>query len=66
MIQKENKPVITKASNGNIFSILAAASAALKANKLNLYVPKMRDRVRKSDSYAEALSIIQEYVEFEI
>lgn len=69
---KEQAPVSKRpkmklaGQDGNIFSILGRASRLLRENGQQKQVTEMTDRVYRSTSYPEALSIISEYVETEI
>ena len=49
--------------NGNIFNLMAIASRTLEQNNMREKAKEMRDRITSSNSYDEALFIIQEYVE---
>lgn len=49
--------------DGNIFNLLGIVSKALKRNNQEDKVEEMCDRVYNSNSYQEALSIIQDYVD---
>jgi len=62
---KASKPVVKLPIDGNIFGILGACTRALKRAGKSADAEKLSDRVFKSDSYDEALSICQEYVTFE-
>ena len=48
--------------NGNIFNLMGIASRTLRENGMMEEAAEMRDRVRASGSYDEALCIIGEYV----
>ena len=50
-------------ANGNIFSLLAIASEALKNAGMNDKAKEMREHVFLSTSYEKALSIILDYVD---
>lgn len=52
--------------DGNIFAILGQASRLLKASGQDAQAKEMAERVYASQSYAEALHIISEYVETEL
>lgn len=58
--QKPDCPLIGK--DGNIFNLIGIASKTLRDNGLAEQAVQMRDRIRVSGSYDEALSIIGEYV----
>lgn len=60
------KPVVTGPVDGNVFSVMGAASRALKRAGLADRATEMSNRVRSSGSYDEALSIIMEYVDFDL
>lgn len=49
--------------NGNIFNLMGIASRTLEKNNMKEKAKEMRDRITSSNSYDEALSIIEEYVE---
>lgn len=49
--------------NGNIFNLMGIASRTLEENNMREKAKEMRDRITTSNSYDEALFIIQEYVE---
>ncbi len=48
--------------NGNVFNLLGIASRTLRQNGMAEEAVEMRDRIRASGSYGEALCIIGEYV----
>ena len=48
--------------DGNIFNLMGIASRALRQNGMAEQAVEMRDRIRASGSYDEALCIIGEYV----
>lgn len=58
--QKPDCPLIGK--DGNIFNLIGIASKTLRDNGLAEQAVQMRDRIRVSGSYDEALCIISEYV----
>lgn len=58
--QKPDCPLIGK--DGNIFNLIGIASKTLRDNGLAEQAVQMRDRIRVSGSYGEALCIIGEYV----
>lgn len=61
-----NKPTVyIIGEDANIFGVIALACQALRANGQIVQSSEMQDRVYKSGSYAKALSIISEYVDFE-
>lgn len=61
-----NKPVIKIATtNGNIFAVLGVAKRALTKNSQSDKIKEMFERVTDSENYWHALSIIEEYVDFE-
>lgn len=49
--------------DGNIFNLMGIASRTLKKNGMAEEAKEMCSRITSSESYAEALSIIDEYVE---
>ena len=49
--------------NGNIFNLMGIASRTLRNNNMKEEAKEMVIRIEESKSYAEALSIIGEYVE---
>lgn len=58
-----SKPVAKfSRQDGNVFGLIAIASRALKNNGQDKEAKEMTDRVYESASYAEALSIMGEYV----
>ena len=62
-VEKKHKPdcpLIGK--DGNIFNLIGIASKTLRDNGLAEQAVEMRDKVRASGSYDEALCIIGEYV----
>lgn len=69
MYEIQTKPKIyidLDSADGNIFVILAHAANAMKAYKIidaKEKTAEMREKVRKSDSYEEALEIIRGYVD---
>lgn len=48
--------------DGNIFNLIGIASRTLRQNGMAEQAVEMRDRIRASGSYDEALCIIGEYV----
>lgn len=59
--EKPKAPII--GADGNIFNVLGIATRALKRAGQYDEASEMSSRVTSSDSYPEALGIIQEYVE---
>ena len=51
--------------DGNIFNLMGIASKSLKKAGLKKEADEMIDRITKSKSYHEALTIIMDYVEVE-
>lgn len=51
--------------DGNIFNLMGIAARTLKAEGYENKAKEMINRVTKSKSYDEALSMIMEYVEVE-
>ena len=60
------KPIVTGYVDGNVFAVMGAASRALKRAGMTDKATEMTNRVKGSSSYDEALSILMEYVEFDI
>ena len=57
------KPVAKfSGQDGNVFGLIAITSRALKNNGQDKEAKEMTDRVFASSSYADALSIMGEYV----
>jgi len=52
--------------DGNIFAVLSSATKVLKQAGLQHQVQEMQERVFNSGSYNEALSIISDYVDWEL
>ena len=61
MPEKPKCPLIGQ--NGNIFNLMGIASKTLKRNGMSNDAKEMCDRITSSESYVEALSIIDEYVD---
>ena len=65
-MSNENNPVKPDCpligENGNIFNLVGIAARTLKMNGLYEQATEMSEKVFKSGSYEEALSIIGEYV----
>lgn len=61
MSKKPKCPLIGQ--NGNIFNLMGIASKTLKRNGMVDEAKEMCKRITSSESYVEALSIIDEYVE---
>ena len=61
-----DKPIVKGPVDGNIFAILGAASKALKHIDQHNKVNEMFRRATSTHSYDEALSVIMEYVEFNL
>lgn len=49
--------------DGNIFNLMAIASNALKEAHMEDKADEMVKRIKKSNSYMEALGIISEYID---
>ena len=49
--------------NGNIYNLVGIAIKALRRNGMPTEAKNMQDKVLKSGSYEEALTIIHEYVD---
>ncbi len=63
MDNKRNKPDCPLiGQDGNVFNIIGIASRTLKENGMSEEANEMSSRVFASGNYAEALSIIGEYV----
>lgn len=61
-----DKPVCKlTGKDGNIFNLIGIASDVLKQNDMEEQAKEMQQRIFKSHSYEEALSIICEYVDVE-
>jgi hypothetical protein len=61
------KPVVKGPVDGNIFAVMGAAASAMKRSKVDSqHMTTMYNRVKKSKSYEEALSVICEYVTFRL
>jgi hypothetical protein len=60
------KPVVVGSVDGNVFSVMGAASRVLKQAGMADKATEMSNRVMNSGSYDEALSIVMEYVEFDL
>ena len=58
---KPKAPIIN--ADGNIYNLMGIASKALRHEGLHEEAKTMTERIFKSSSYPEALSIIQEYIE---
>ncbi len=58
--KKVDAPIIN--ADGNIFNLMGISSKALKENEYDEEAKEMIDRIQKSHSYDEALSIITEYI----
>lgn len=61
MTKKPKCPLIGQ--NGNIFNLMEITSKTLKRNGMAEKAKDMCSRITSSNSYNEALSIIDEYVE---
>jgi hypothetical protein len=60
------KPIVTEPVDGNIFAVMGACSDALKKAGQRDRANEMRSKVMNSGSYDEALTICQEYVDFDL
>ena len=60
--EKKNPDCKPIGEDGNIFNLMGIASRTLRQNGMADEAVEMRDRIRESDSYDEALCIIGEYV----
>jgi hypothetical protein len=59
------RPLAAAKHGDNVFSMLAAARVALRSAGARAQVGNdLRERVTRSDTYAEACAIMDEYVEF--
>lgn len=58
--KKVDAPIIN--ADGNIFNLMGISSRALKENGYDEEAKEMMDRIQKSHSYDETLSIITEYI----
>ena len=61
MSKKPKCPLIGQ--DGNVFNLIGIASKTLKRNGMPDKAKEMCERITSSESYVEALSIIDEYVE---
>ncbi len=61
-IEKEKPDCKLIGEDGNIFNLIGIASRTLRENGMADEAVEMRDRIRASKSYDEALCIIGEYV----
>ena len=62
-----NKPVVEGPVNGNIFAVTGVAARTMRRAGIdNGTVYEMQKRVTSSSSYHEALSVVMEYVEFDL
>ena len=64
--REKEKPVVEvelAGPSGNVFQVMANASAALKRMDCREEAKEMFERATKAKSYEEALEIIEEYVE---
>lgn len=64
--EAEPLAVVTGPVDGNVFAVLGACSRALKRAGHAMAAKELAERVFASSSYAEALAICQEYVEFDL
>lgn len=60
------KPVVTGPVDSNIFFVMGVAARALKHAKLPEAAKEMHERIMSSGSYDAALTIAQEYVDFDL
>lgn len=56
--------LVVEDQDGNIFAVLSSATLALKRIGERAKANEMKDRVFDAKSYAEALSIIGEYIDW--
>jgi len=61
---KTNLKVKVIGEDGNVFFILGRVTKELRRNDFHDMITEVSNRVFDSGSYDEALSIMQEYVEF--
>lgn len=62
-IEKKRPEAKLIGANGNIFNLIGIASNVLKSNGMEEQAKEMFQRITESESYSEALAIINEYVE---
>lgn len=60
------KPIVYGKVNGNVFAVIAAASEAMKKGHMSWRGKEMVRRALAAKSYDHALSVLQEYVQFEL
>ena len=61
-----NKPVVTGSVDGNIYFIMGAAQRELRRAGQGNKTDEMIARVKSSTSYEMALSVVMEYVDFDL
>jgi hypothetical protein len=61
-----DKPIVSGYVDGNIFAVMGACSDALKKAGQPTKAVELRSKVMNSGSYDEALTICQEYVDFDL
>ncbi|HDE9869333.1 TPA: hypothetical protein PD879_002456 [Staphylococcus aureus] len=62
-LRQTNLEVQLTGEDGNIFNLMGIVSKALKRNGYRNQAEEMTERVWKSESYSEAISIFNEYVD---
>ena len=66
-VTKTRKPVVHGPVDGNIFAVMAAASKAMRKEKVSHEtIEQMMAKVMKSGSYGKALMVVADYVEFDL
>ena len=66
MTTDTKKPTVTGRVDGNIFSVIGAASKALKKANQHKLAEEMTAKAFNAGSYDEALQVCMEYVDFDI
>ncbi|HDA5091048.1 TPA: hypothetical protein RPI10_002761 [Staphylococcus aureus] len=62
-LRQTNLEVQLTGEDGNVFNLMGIVSKALKRNGYRNQAEEMTGRVWKSESYSEAISIFNEYVD---
>jgi hypothetical protein len=60
------KPVVKGPLDGNIFSVAAACSTALKRAGMRDKVEEMQTKIMNAESYDKALCVCMDYVVFDL
>jgi len=66
MTTTSTKPIVKGPVDGNIFSVAAACSNAMRRAGLKDKVNEMSERILNSDSYDAALRVCMDYVDFDL